>query len=189
MNFCSVCGAAVALRIPDNDNRPRFVCERCQAIHYQNPKIVVGCVPVYDGRVLLCRRAIEPRKGYWTLPAGFLENGEACSDGARRETREEACADVVDLQLYTLFDLPHISQVYMFYRAEVVEGRFGVGAESLDAELFGLDRIPWDALAFPVVADTLAYFIEDCRSGHFPVRHDVIRRRLQREGRAGGAPG
>jgi len=182
MNYCSVCGAAVALRIPENDNRPRFVCERCQVIHYQNPKIVVGCVPLYEGRVLLCRRAIEPRKGYWTLPAGFLENGEACSDGARRETLEEACADVADLQLYTLFDLPHISQVYMFYRARVVEGKFGVGVESLDAELFEFAQIPWDTLAFPVVTDTLTYLIQDCQRGHFPVRHEVIQRRLHPPG-------
>lgn len=180
MKYCSVCGELVALKTPSNDNRLRFVCEFCGTIHYQNPRIVVGCVPVFEERVLLCRRAIEPRKGFWTLPAGFMENGETCSEGAQRETLEEACAEVSDLQLYTLFDLPHISQVYMFYRAQLVDGVFGVGEESLETELLPFEDIPWEHLAFPVVTETLRYYFEDGPRGEYPIRHGVINRRNSR---------
>ena len=119
MKFCSSCGANVTVAIPEGDNRQRFVCFDCDTIHYQNPRIVAGCLPVWEDRVLLCRRAIDPRSGFWTLPAGFLENGETIADGAARETFEEAKARVSNLKLYTVFSLPHISQAYMFYLAEL----------------------------------------------------------------------
>jgi ADP-ribose pyrophosphatase YjhB (NUDIX family) len=174
MKYCSECARPLAFKIPLDDNRERFVCEHCDMVHYQNPRVVVGCLPVYEGRILLCRRAIEPRKNYWTLPAGFMENGETTEEGARRETREEACATVSKPRLYTLFDLPHISQIYMFYLGDLVGGEFGVGAETLESKLFLPEDIPWDQLAFPVVGQTLRYYIEDSVSGEFPVRNEVI---------------
>ncbi|MEM7217991.1 MAG: NUDIX hydrolase [Pseudomonadota bacterium] len=161
MNYCPTCGAATIRGIPPGDNRERDLCSACDAIFYDNPKIVAGVLAVFGDRVLLCKRAIEPRRGYWTLPAGFLENGEALADGARRETIEEAAAQVGDLTLYTVFSLPHISQVHMFYRAELVDGEpgrgFDVGEESLDVRLYAETEIPWDALSFPVVTDTLRH--------------------------------
>ena len=174
MKYCSRCGKPVVLKIPADDNRERFVCDHCDAIHYQNPRIVVGCLPVHDDRILLCLRAIEPRKGYWTLPAGFMENGETCVQGAQRETLEEACATVSNLRLYTMFDLPHISQVYLFYLASLDHGKFGVGAETLESGLFRIEDIPWDRIAFPVVTQTLRFFIDDRERGEFPLRNEVI---------------
>ena len=155
------------------------MCERCGAIHYVNPKIVAGCLVVHDTAVLLCRRGIEPRKGLWTLPAGFLELGETTLDGARRETWEEARAKVEPLGLYTLFNLPHISQVYLFYRARLAEGGFAAGEETTDVRLFEEDAIPWDELAFPVVTNTLRHYFSDRRRDDYPVRAEdiVIERR------------
>lgn len=174
MNFCSQCGGAITQQIPVGDNRVRFVCEACKTVHYQNPKIVAGCLPVWGDRVLLCRRAIEPRRGYWTLPAGFMENGETVQQAAQRETLEEACATVKELQLYTLFDLPHIDQVYMFFRAELIEPSFKAGEESLQVELFKESDIPWSELAFPIVGRTLKYFFADRVQQTFPVRNEAI---------------
>lgn len=170
LKYCSQCGASVSWRIPAQDDRERFICDDCGVIHYQNPRVVVGCLPVYEDRILLCRRAIEPRHGYWTLPAGFLENGETALAGARRETWEEARAQVCDEGLYTLFDLPHISQIYMFYLVSLVDGKFETGSESSDVRLFSQEEIPWDELAFPVVVDTLKHYFSDREGGHFPVR-------------------
>lgn len=180
MKYCSSCGQAVSYKVPSNDNRQRYVCDHCDTIHYQNPKVVVGCLPVYDNRILLCRRAIEPRKGYWTLPAGFMENGETSQEGAARETLEEACARVSGLELYTLFDLPHISQLYMFYRADLVAGRYAAGAETLEADLFRLDQLPWEQFAFPVVTRTLRHFAADHEQGCYPIRNEVIKRSMKR---------
>jgi len=170
LKFCSQCGNTLAHRIPDNDNRLRYICDRCHTIHYQNPRMVVGCLPIWQDKVLLCRRAIEPRKGFWTLPAGFMENGETTQAGALRETWEEAEANVANVELYRLFDLPHIDQVYIFYRAELVEGKFGVGQESLETRLFAESEIPWRKLAFPIVGETLAEYFEERRQGRFSVR-------------------
>lgn len=178
VNYCSACGQPVTRRIPPGDDRERFICDACGAIHYQNPKIVTGCLAVHADRVLLCKRAIAPRAGLWTLPAGFLENGETTSEGAVRETREEACANVTVHGLYTLFNLPHISQIYMFFRAELVDLDFRAGPESEDVQLFSEVDIPWGNLAFPVVRDTLRHYFEDRRSGAFPVRiGDIIVKR------------
>ena len=170
MNFCSSCGAEVALMIPPGDNRQRFVCKTCGEIHYQNPKVVTGCIPVWEDRVLLCRRAIKPRYGRWTLPAGFMENEETAQEGAARETLEEANARVKVEQLYTTFNLPHISQVYLLFRAPLTDLDFSPGTESLDVALFAENEIPWDELAFPVVFETLKYYFEDKKSGVFQPR-------------------
>lgn len=180
MKFCTSCGSSVSLRIPDGDDRERFVCSSCETIHYINPRVIVGCVPYYDGRVLLCKRAIEPRKGYWTLPAGFMENGETTPQGAARETWEEAEARVSNLELYRIYDVPYISQVYMFYRCDVDDGKFGVGPESLETDLYREEDIPWDDIAFPVVKETLREFFDDIRAGQFPVRVSAIDHRSRR---------
>jgi ADP-ribose pyrophosphatase YjhB (NUDIX family) len=174
MKFCTSCGDSVTLQIPAGDDRERFVCSSCELIHYTNPRVIVGCVPHYEGKVLLCKRAIEPRKGYWTLPAGFMENRETTLQGAARETWEEAEARVSNLELYRIFDVPYISQVYMFYRCDVDNGVFGVGPESLESGLYTEDEIPWDQIAFPVVYETLKEFFADTREGQFPVRVSSI---------------
>ncbi|MBO3274894.1 NUDIX hydrolase [Pseudomonas schmalbachii] len=174
MKFCSQCGASVSLRIPSGDNRPRYVCDRCLTVHYQNPRVVAGCLPVWEGRILLCRRAIAPRQGFWTLPAGFMENGETLEQAAARETLEEACARVTDLHLYTVFDLPHISQIYMFFRANLVDLDFSAGEESLEVGLFEESDIPWGELAFPTVGRTLECFFADRIRQDYPVRNEGI---------------
>lgn len=178
MKFCSQCGQAVKLEIPAGDNRERHVCSHCDTIHYQNPRIITGTLPILGNQVLLCRRAIEPRYGLWTLPAGFMENGETTEQGASRETWEEARAKVRIKGLYTLFNLPQINQVYFFYRAELTRPEFGAGPESLEVALFHEDEIPWDELAFPVVERTLKHYFSDRKNGLFPVRtEDITRRR------------
>ena len=175
MRYCSQCGDPVARRIPNGDNRPRYVCGSCETIHYQNPKVITGCLPFYKNQVLLCKRSIAPREGFWTLPAGFLETGETTSQGALRETAEEANARVEIIGLYTLFSLPHISQVYMFYRARLTDLDFYPGEETLETQLFSGDEIPWDELAFRVVAETLEHYFDDLPGNDFPIRtKDII---------------
>ncbi len=163
MKFCSNCAHAVSLRIPDGDNRQRFVCERCGSIHYENPRIVVGTLPVQSGRVLLCKRAIEPRAGYWTLPAGFLECGESVAQGAARETEEEAGIDITLGLLFSMVDVPFVNQVHIFYLAEMNGPRVEPGPETLEARLFDLDALPWDSLAFRTVEMTLRWYLDDLR--------------------------
>jgi len=174
MKYCSECGSRVTLKIPAGDSRERHVCDQCGHIHYINPRIIAGTLPVHEGKVLLCRRAIEPRRGYWTLPAGFMENGETSAQAAARETIEEAEAEVDIHGLYTVFNLPHISQVYLFYRAKVIDGKFGVGAESLESRLFAEQEIPWDELAFPTIQRTLQHYFADRIAGEFPVRSEDL---------------
>jgi len=170
MNFCSHCGSARLIRqVPYGDNLPRLVCEDCRTIHYQNPKIVTGCLPVWENQVLLCKRAIEPRYGLWTLPAGFMENHETLEQAAVRETWEEAKATLGQLSLYTVLSLPHISQVYMMFRAQLRDLSFAPGTESLEVQLFSQDEIPWDDLAFPVIHRTLTHYFQDRSAGDFPV--------------------
>ncbi|HEB99512.1 MAG TPA: NUDIX hydrolase [Thiotrichales bacterium] len=176
MKYCSECAAPVSLRVPEGDNRPRYVCDQCQTIHYQNPRIVAGCVVEHEGRILLCKRAIEPRYGLWTLPAGFMENEETTLQAAARETWEEARAPVRVESLYTVFNLPHVNQVYMFFRAAFERLEFGPGPESLEVELVAEEEIPWDALAFPVVRETLKLYLEDRRAGRFPLHVGDIER-------------
>lgn len=175
MKYCSDCGNAVSSKVPAGDNRERFICDHCETVHYINPRVVAGCLPVWEDRVLLCQRAIAPRAGYWTLPAGFLENNETIVAGAARETLEEANAVVTDLDLYTIFSLPHISQIYLFYRAELARPEFSAGFESTKVALFEQQEIPWDELAFPVVRETLEHYFADRDTGVFPVRSaDII---------------
>ena len=174
MNFCSDCGSPVSRKIPAGDLLSRFVCDTCQTIHYQNPKIVVGCLPEWDHRLLLCRRAIDPRTGFWTFPAGFMEQGESVEQAAARETLEEAQADVDMLSLYAVFSLPHISQVYMVFRGDLRRPEYGAGSESLDAQLFRPDAIPWDALAFPVIAEALRRYVHDKDRGIFELHVGTV---------------
>ena len=174
MKFCSQCGHSVSQHIPQGDSRLRYVCDHCQTIHYQNPNIVAGCLPTWGTQVLLCRRAIEPRKGFWTLPAGFMENGETVEHAARRETLEEACAAVENLNIYTLIDVPHINQVHIFYRAELQSLDFSAGEESLEVRLFEEADIPWSELAFRTVSRTLECFFADRPGNTYPVRSEAV---------------
>jgi ADP-ribose pyrophosphatase YjhB (NUDIX family) len=176
MKYCSQCGAAVELRIPDGDSLPRYVCSSCATIHYQNPKMVVGCIPEWEDKVLLCRRAIEPRRGLWTLPAGFMENGETTFDGAMRETLEEANARVAIESLYALYNIPYISQVYLLFRARLLDLDFSPGIETLELKLFAEADIPWDQIAFATVRNTLTHYFEDRRKGAFPFHMGTIER-------------
>ena len=165
MKFCSECAHPVALLVPPDDNRPRYVCQQCGVIHYQNPKMVIGSIPVWeeDGttRVLLCRRAIEPRYGYWTLPAGFMENEETTAEAAIRETDEEAGARIELQPLFSLLNIAHVHQVHMYYRARLLDLDFAAGTESLEVKLFTEAEIPWEDLAFSTVAQTLKFFFAD----------------------------
>lgn len=167
MKYCTSCSATLSHRVPPGDTLPRFVCDNCGEIHYVNPKLIVGAIPVWQGQVLLCRRAIEPRYGLWTLPAGFMELGETTAAGACRETREEACASVKLKGLYCLVNIPHISQVHLFYRSELENTNFAPGDETLETRLFSESDLPWDALAFRSVTQTLKRFFEDRRQGCF----------------------
>ena len=168
MKYCPECGAPVELRLPQDDHRERHVCTVCATIHYQNPKIIVGAIPEWeDGRILLCRRAIEPRHGLWTLPAGFMENGETTAEAAARETLEEANARVTIGELYSMHNLPHINQVQLLYRARLLDLDFSPGVESLEVELFGETEIPWETLAFRPVKFTLQRYFTDRKNGSF----------------------
>ena len=167
MNHCTQCGAKVELLVPEGDNRARYVCCECGEIHYQNPKLVIGCIAEWKDRILLCRRAIEPCYGLWTLPAGFMENGESTSQAAVRETLEEACANIDIGPLFYLINIPHIDQVHLFYRGAIRDARFGAGEESLETELLGENDIPWDDLAFRSVKICLRAYFSDRRSGCF----------------------
>ena len=174
MNFCTECGSPVELRIPDGDNLPRHVCPRCEAIHYLNPKLVIGCIAEWKGDVLLCRRAIEPRYGLWTLPAGFMENGETTTQAALRETLEEACARVRIDDLFSLINVPEISQVHLFYRGNLLDTDFSPGTESLETQLFAESEIPWDELAFRSVERCLKAYFADRHAGHFGFHEESL---------------
>lgn len=167
IKHCRQCGTAVDYRVPDDDNRERAICGGCGTIHYENPINVVGTVPVWGEQVLLCKRAIEPRYGFWTLPAGFMENNETCGEAALRETREEAGARIELGPMFTFIDLPHISQIHIIYRARLLDLEFSPGEESLDAILLGEADIPWDDIAFRSIDYTLKCFFEDRRKGEF----------------------
>jgi ADP-ribose pyrophosphatase YjhB (NUDIX family) len=167
LKHCTNCGTALEFKIPEGDGRERGVCPACGAIHYQNPKIVVGCVALFDEKILLCRRAIEPRRGFWTLPAGFMENGETTAEGAARETLEESGAVVNGLEHFAMIDVPMVNQVHMFYRGTLASDALDPGEESLEARFFHEDEIPWDDLAFHTVIKTLQLFFADRRAGAF----------------------
>ena len=167
MNFCSSCGARTVQRIPSGDTLPRAVCDQCNTIHYENPNLIVGCIPEWENRILLCKRAIEPRVGLWTVPAGFMENGETTAGGAQRETLEEANARVDITAPYALYNIPHINQVYLLFRARLLDLNFSAGSETLEVDLFDEDEIPWDELAFATVRNTLRHYFSDRQSGEF----------------------
>ena len=167
MKYCSECGSEVTLEVPSGDNRLRHICSQCSTIHYSNPKIVAGSLPVWKDRVLLCRRAIEPRHGFWTLPAGFMENDETTIEAAIRETEEEAGANIAIRDLYTMISLVHINQVYMMFLADLKDKDFAPGEESLEVALFREHEIPWDEIAFPVIAETLKLYYADEKRGAF----------------------
>jgi len=175
IRFCNSCGSAVTHRIPEGDSLARAVCDACGTIQYQNPKIVVGCVPAHGERILICKRAIQPRYGLWTLPAGFMENDESAAEGAAREALEEANARVEIEDLYTVYSIPHISHVYMMFRARLLDTDFSPGVESLEVKLVRGDEIPWDQLAFTMVKRTLEHYLEDRKRGVFTPRFGDIR--------------
>lgn len=174
MKFCSECGKHVELKIPDGDNRARHVCSHCDTIHYKNPNIVAGCLPVWEDKVLLCKRAIEPRHGFWTLPAGFMENNETLEQAANRESVEEANANLEIASLYTVISLPHINQIYMLYLAKLKDLKFSAGIESLEVELFTEEQIPWSNLAFRTIDFTLKRYFEDRKRGDYPLHTSFI---------------
>jgi ADP-ribose pyrophosphatase YjhB (NUDIX family) len=180
MNYCSQCGAPVVLRIPPGDHLPRHVCDACGTIHYQNPRLVVGCVPEHAGRILLCRRAIEPRLGFWTVPAGFMENGETLQQAAARESHEEAQARVEIGSLLAMVHVLHARQVHVFFRAALPVSEFAPGAESLEVTLVAPADIPWSELAFPSTEFALRHYLEDRAAGREPHHFTTIDRRLAR---------
>lgn len=168
MAYCTQCAHPLIEEIPPGDDRVRGVCPECGYIHYQNPRLVVGSVIDRDGKVLLCRRSIEPRYGLWTVPAGYMETGETVADAARREAHEEACANIDIIAPYALLNLTFVSQVYFMFRARLPDGKFAAGHESLDARLFDEHEIPWDDLAFSSVRETLRLYFADRPGGRFP---------------------
>ncbi len=174
LTFCSKCGAALDYRIPTGDDRQRFVCDSCCMVHYQNPKMVVGAIPVFEDRILLCERAIEPAYGKWTLPAGYLENGEAVEEGAIRETREEAGAAIEIVQPYALFSLTFVSHIYLMFLARMNTPDVSPGKESLSVRFFAEDEIPWEKIAFAVIKETLKYYFLDRTNGQFLFHIDDI---------------
>ena len=178
MNFCPNCGARVARRIPDGDHLARDVCDACGQVHYDNPKLIAGCVPEHDGRILLCRRAIEPRLGFWTIPAGFMEIGETLAEAAARECREEALAHVEIEDLCAIVHVLQSAQVHVMFRARLADPTYGVGAESLETRLYLEEAVPWHELAFPSVRFTLERWFQDRRSGRRSLHFTTIERRL-----------
>ena len=176
INYCPSCGAAVELRCPDDDNRPRHICTACGTIHYQNPNMVIGSIPEWEDKILLCRRAIEPRHGLWTLPGGFMENGESTTDAAIRETLEEANARIDIGELYSMYSLPYINQVHLLFRARLLDLDFGPGPESLEVRLFAEDEIPWDEIAFRPIKFSLEHYFADRRRNHFSFHIGALER-------------
>jgi ADP-ribose pyrophosphatase YjhB (NUDIX family) len=170
IKHCRNCGTAVAYRVPDDgDTRERAVCPACHTVHYENPLTVVGTVPVWGDQVLLCKRNIEPRRGKWTLPAGFMELGETTAEGAARETDEEAGAQFSMLPLLTVMNVPRVGQVHLFYRAQLLSDQFLPGYETMEARLFFETDIPWKEIAFRTVRHTLECFFADRQRGQFDV--------------------
>ena len=175
MKYCSNCGSdQLKFIIPEDDNRKRFCCPDCGEIFYSNPNVVVGALSVHDNKILMAKRNIFPRKDKWTLPAGFLENGETLQEGAIRETQEETLADIKIIQPYTMISLPHINQVHMFYLADLPNATFGTTMESSEVKLLALEEIPWEEVAFPTVKLTLKFYQDDLSKNTFTFREDQI---------------
>jgi len=163
MKFCSNCGSKVSLKIPKGDTHARYVCDSCHVIHYQNPRMVVGCLPIWQDKILICKRAIEPKYGLWTLPAGFMENGETVEQGALRETTEEAGAEVEIIRLHALYSLPQVNQVYAIYLAKMQSTHFNAGFETLECKLVAIDEIPWSKIAFSAIRFSLEKYVQNLK--------------------------
>ncbi len=161
MKYCSNCSKSLTYKIPEDDTILRYVCDHCGMIHYQNPRMVVGCIPVWQNKILMCKRAIEPKYGLWTIPAGFMENGETVEEGAIRETTEESGANVKIVRLHTIYSLPNVNQVYAIFLADMVDNYINAGAESLECKLCKPEELPWDELAFTAVEFSLKKYIEN----------------------------
>lgn len=169
MNYCSNCGSSqLVWKKPRGEHLLRQVCEQCQTIHYQNPKIIAGCLPVWENKILLCKRAIEPRYGLWTVPAGFMENGESIEEAAIRETWEEANAKVDLKSLYMMYSIMRVDQLYVLFLAQLKNLNFHAGEESLEVRLFSEEEIPWKELAFQIVEKTVTYYFNDFKQNSFP---------------------
>ena len=175
LRYCNACGQPLSLRVPPGDNRTRGMCDACGMIHYQNPRLVVGALAVWEDRILMCRRAIEPRYGKWTLPAGFMENGETVAEGAIRETLEEAGARIELGPMFSMISVPHIDQVHVIYRARLLDLDFAAGEESLEVKLLGEDEIPWDEIAFRTISLSLRRFFADRVTGSFGFHAEDLR--------------
>lgn len=170
MKYCSKCGSSkLVYEEPESDNRPRYSCENCQKIFYDNPRVIAGCIVEADDKYLLCQRAIKPRVGTWTLPAGYMECGETMEQAAEREVWEEAGARVEVIAPYSMFSIPHIDQVYIIYRAELLEISHSAGDESLQVDLFSPKQIPWDNIFYPAVKDVLERYIQEKQQGNFGI--------------------
>ena len=170
IKHCRKCGASVVYRIPDDgDTKQRAICTACATVHYENPLNVVGTIPIWENKVLLCKRNIEPRWGKWTLPAGFMELNETVAEGAARETVEESGAEFELEGLFSLVNVARVGQVHLFYRARLLSDRFNPGFETIEARLFAEDEIPWDEIAFRTVKETLAHYFADRRAGSFSI--------------------
>lgn len=174
INYCCTCAAPVSLRVPPGDSLPRHVCDACGAIHYRNPRLVVGTLPIWEDKVLLCRRAIEPRRGFWTLPAGFMENLESVAAAALRETQEESGAHIEIGAMYSMISVPHISQVHVIYHARLLDLDFAPGEETLEVALFAEADIPWEDIAFRTVAMTLRHYFAERAQGSFKLLVESI---------------
>jgi ADP-ribose pyrophosphatase YjhB (NUDIX family) len=177
MNFCSQCGSNdIHLRIPEGDTFPRYSCDMCKTVHYQNPNMITGAIPVWEGKILLARRGIEPRKGFWNLPCGFLELHETIEEGAIREVKEETGIDIALRQLHTVYNLPHANQVYIIFVAEMVHSNFILTPESTEIKLFALNELPWDEIAFSSNTYALKNYIQDLESGFNSVHLGTFRK-------------
>ncbi|GAB3053173.1 NUDIX hydrolase [Acinetobacter apis] len=174
MNCCIKCGHPTTKKKPLGDEKLRQVCTHCGNIHYENPKVICGALVVADQKVLLCRRAIEPRYGLWTLPAGYMELSETMAEGAARETLEEADARIDIEQMYCMYDIPRIGQIYALFKAKLRDHQFGAGPETLESRLFEEHEIPWDQLAFPSVKKTLQHYFADRKQAHYPIHLETI---------------
>ncbi len=174
ISYCIRCGAGVSFLVPAGDNLPRYICNACGHVHYENPRLVVGCVVEHEGRILLCRRAIEPRRGFWTLPAGFMENGESTAAAARRETREEAGAHIIIDAPFALISIAHINQVHLFYRGRLATPEYSAGEESLEVELFAPQAIPWTELSFRSVTLCLERYLADRQEGYYTFHEEEL---------------
>jgi ADP-ribose pyrophosphatase YjhB (NUDIX family) len=175
IKHCKVCGGAAVYRVPPDDNRERATCTVCATIHYENPINVVGTVPTWGDQVLLCRRNIEPRRGFWTLPAGFMEMGESTAEGAVRETIEEAGARIELQELFSVLNVVQVGQLHLYYRARLLDTTFDPGPETIEAQLFTEAQVPWGELAFRSVRETLRHYFDDRRNGHFGLHCGDIR--------------